>query len=76
MLSTSSLTTDAGLSITDRVEITIDVAQAPRVAGALQAHRDWIAGEVLAVELETGALGDGYPADIDGEPVRIAISAV
>jgi hypothetical protein len=29
------------------------------------------------VKLETGAVGDdGYPAEIDGEPVRIAISAV
>jgi isoleucyl-tRNA synthetase len=68
---------DAGLAITDRVEITVDVDQAPRVAAALQAHGDWIASEVLAVKLETGAVGDdGYPAEIDGEPVRIAISAV
>jgi isoleucyl-tRNA synthetase len=65
---------DAGLEITDRVEITIDVADAPRAALALQAHRDSIAGEVLAVKLETGPVGDGYPAEIDGEPVRIAIA--
>ncbi|MBV9410989.1 MAG: isoleucine--tRNA ligase, partial [Acidimicrobiia bacterium] len=65
---------DAGLSITDRVEITTDVAQAPRASSALEAHRDWIAGEVLAVKLEPGAVNDGYPADIDGEPVRVAIS--
>jgi isoleucyl-tRNA synthetase len=65
---------EAGLSITDRVEITIDVAQAPRVDAALQAHRDWIAGEVLAVKLETGAVDDGHAAEIDGEPVRIAIA--
>jgi isoleucyl-tRNA synthetase len=64
---------DAGLSITDRVEVTIDVTQAPRVDAALQAHRDWIAGEILAVKLETGAVSDGYAAEIDGEPVRIAI---
>jgi len=67
---------DAGLSITDRVEIVIDVDQAPRVAAALRAHHDWIAGEVLAVRLETGAVGDGYPAEIDGEPVRISVSPV
>jgi len=67
---------DAGLSITDRVEIVIDVDQAPRVAAALRAHHDWIAGEVLAVKLETGAVGDGYPAEIDGEPVRISVSPV
>jgi isoleucyl-tRNA synthetase len=67
---------DAGLQITDRVEITIDVGQAPPVDAALQAHRDWIAGEVLAVKLETGSVGDGYPAEIDGDPIRIAISRV
>ena len=67
---------DAGLAITDRVEITTDVAQAPRAGSALQAHRDWIAGEVLAVTLETGAVDDGYPAEIDGEPVRVAIAPV
>jgi isoleucyl-tRNA synthetase len=67
---------DAGLAITDRVEITTDVAQAPRAGSALEAHHEWIAGEVLAVKLEAGAVGDGYPTEIDGEPVRIAISAV
>jgi len=67
---------DAGLSITDRVEITIDVASAPRVATALQAHHDFVAGEVLAVKLETGAVSDGHAAEIDGEPVRVAVSAV
>jgi len=67
---------DAGLSITDRIEITIDVASAPRVATALQAHHDFVAGEVLAVKLETGAVSDGHAAEIDGEPVRVAVSAV
>src|SRR5581483_6224993 len=65
---------DAGLSITDRVEITTDVAQAPRAGTALETHRDWIAGEVLAVRIEPGAVDDGYAADIDGEPVRVSIS--
>ena len=67
---------DADLSITDRVEITIGVTEAPRVDAALQAHRDWIAGEVLAVKLETGSVGDGYAAAIDGEPIRVAVSTV
>jgi isoleucyl-tRNA synthetase len=67
---------DAGLAITDRVKITTDVAEAPRADSALQAHRDWIAGEVLAVQLETGSVGDGHAAEIDGEPVRVAISRV
>ena len=72
----NDLRKQAGLSITDRVEITTDVAEAPRAGSALNAHRAWIAAEVLAVKLETGAVGDGYPAEIDGEPVRIAISRV
>jgi hypothetical protein len=28
----------------------------------------------LAVKLETGAVDDGHAAEIDGEPVRIAIA--
>ena len=67
---------DAGLEITDRVEITVDVADAPRVAAALQAHHDWIAAEVLAVKLEAGAVSNGHAAEIDGEPVRVAVVAV
>ncbi|MBV8160592.1 MAG: isoleucine--tRNA ligase [Acidimicrobiia bacterium] len=65
---------DAGLAITDRVQITSDVAQAPRVDAALQAHHEWIAGEVLAVTLERGSVDDGFAAEIDGEPVRVAIA--
>jgi isoleucyl-tRNA synthetase len=67
---------DADLAITDRVEITIDVADAPRVDAALRAHRRSIAREVLAVKLETGSVGEGHSVEIDGEPVRIAISRV
>ncbi|MBV8235700.1 MAG: class I tRNA ligase family protein, partial [Acidimicrobiia bacterium] len=64
---------DAGLAITDRVAITTDVAKAPRADSALRAHRDWIAGEVLAVKLETGSVDDGFAAEIDGEPVRVSL---
>jgi isoleucyl-tRNA synthetase len=65
---------DAGLSITDRVEVAIEVDRAPRVAAALQAHHDSIASDVLAVKLETGAAADGHAVEIDGEPVRVAIA--
>jgi isoleucyl-tRNA synthetase len=65
---------EAALDLTDRVTVTIDAGDAPRIPAAVEAHRDWIAGEVLAVKLETGAVDDGYAAEIDGEPVRIAIA--
>ena len=64
---------EAALDLTDRVTVTIDAGDGPRIPAAVEAHRDWIAGEVLAVRLETGAVDDGYAAEIDGEPVRIAV---
>jgi hypothetical protein len=45
------------------------------VAAALCTHRDYIMAEVLAVELTVGPVaGDGHTLDIDGQPVRVAIS--
>jgi isoleucyl-tRNA synthetase len=72
----NDLRKQAGLSITDRVTVTIDVGGAPRVAEAVESHGESIAGEVLAVKLETDAPGGGYDVEIDGEPVRIAIERV
>ena len=74
----NELRKDIGLDLTDRVAVTIDVVQAPRVAAAIDAHRPWIAGEVLATELATGSLSEedtaeGRALDIDGEPVQVAI---
>ncbi|MCC5953703.1 MAG: isoleucine--tRNA ligase [Acidimicrobiia bacterium] len=62
----------AGLAIADRVVATLD-AEGP-VAAALDEHRTWIAGEVLAVELRNGE-GD-VEVTVDGWPVRVSLERV
>ncbi|MCU1450354.1 MAG: Isoleucyl-tRNA synthetase [Acidimicrobiales bacterium] len=64
----------AGMSITDRIVVTVDVSRASRVAAALDEHGDSIAREVLAVKLAPAEVSEGYDLDLDGEPVRIAVS--
>jgi isoleucyl-tRNA synthetase len=52
---------DSGLELDDRIRL--GIFGAPEVASAAEAHRDYIAGEVLAVEVEVGPQppkGDGY----------------
>ncbi|NIR46099.1 MAG: isoleucine--tRNA ligase [Gemmatimonadetes bacterium] len=52
---------EAGLELDDRIRL--GIFGAPEVATAAEAHRDYIAGEVLAVEVEIGPGapgGDGY----------------
>ena len=52
---------DSGLEITDRIALHVDGDAA--VLDAVRAHRDFIAGEVLAREV---SVGDGSPTDADG----------
>jgi isoleucyl-tRNA synthetase len=66
----------AGLDVTDRIELAVETSAA--VAEALAAHGDWIAREVLAVRLESGA-GEGWDgawrerAEVDGVGVSITL---
>jgi len=68
---------DAGLEITDRVELAI--AGPDGVQAAARAYEDFIAGETLAVAVSHGdeRVGEGFPhvreVDIDGSPARIAL---
>jgi isoleucyl-tRNA synthetase len=68
----------AGLSLTDR--IAVQLMAGPRLREALAAHRDWVAGEVLAVSIEVVDALDGaaqsYRFEIDGEPVTAALEVV
>ncbi|HZA27406.1 MAG TPA: isoleucine--tRNA ligase [Actinomycetota bacterium] len=66
----------AGLDVTDRIEVAVQATG--DVAGAVAAHRDWIAGEVLAVRLESGeATGWDEAQEAEGSieetPVRLAL---
>ena len=70
----NDLRKQAGLAITDRIVVTVDADRAPRVAAAVAGHGTSIASEVLAVELAVGPATDGYDVELDGEPVRVALS--
>jgi isoleucyl-tRNA synthetase len=71
----------AGLQVTDRIEVILDV-DGP-LAEAADAHRDWIAAEVLAVRLDrppAGGEGQGRGyldrRSIDGHPIAVALRKV
>ena len=67
---------DAGLDVSDRIVLTV---QAPEeVLAALRAHRDFVAGETLADEVEEGN-GTGTPSSGtvgDGVEVTVWVRAV
>jgi isoleucyl-tRNA synthetase len=65
---------DTGLEYADRVRVWIEGS--PRVQGLVDAHRDVLAGELLAVEVSTRGAPDGTEVreiDVEGEHVRLAI---
>ncbi|MGH2765180.1 MAG: isoleucine--tRNA ligase [Actinomycetota bacterium] len=65
----------AGLEVTDRIELRLD-AEGP-VAEAVDAHGEWIAGEVLAVRIERDDPGeDADRREIDGHTVRLSLRKV
>jgi isoleucyl-tRNA synthetase len=67
----NALRRETGLELADRIHLRIDSSSAPHVAAAIDAHRDWIMGEVLALLLDTGAVEGGHTIDVDGERVAV-----
>ena len=70
-----SLRKKADLALTDRIRVAYAVC--PAVAAAIDNHRDYIAGEVLALALSADAApaGEAVEAfDIAGEPATVAIT--
>jgi isoleucyl-tRNA synthetase len=69
---------DSGLEITDRISLGVYGPEA--VARAVTAWREFIAGEVLALDVQTGTEMDGAgfdvdkAVDVDGVAVRIGLS--
>jgi isoleucyl-tRNA synthetase len=62
-----------GLELSDRIVLTIQAEGL--AAAAVEAHRDWIAGEVLATRLDLGAAEGGETADLgDAGSVQLALS--
>jgi isoleucyl-tRNA synthetase len=66
---------DAGLDVADRIRAVVQAG--PEVALAVENHREFVAGETLAVSLELGPVGEeGFAGEAgDGETVRVAVVA-
>ncbi len=74
----NDLRKEVGLELSDRISVAL-AAPAP-VAYAVSQHRAWIAGEVLAQQLEVGDAVNGHGAahelEIDGTPVTAWMARV
>jgi len=63
---------DAGLAVSDRIALTVDAP--PAVAAAVETHREFVTGEVLADSVELAPVPDGYAGEVgDGEAVRVTV---
>jgi isoleucyl-tRNA synthetase len=66
----------AGLAVSDRIELTLDGAQ--ELLAAAREHERYLAGEVLALSVTYGAVGEdeatGGPVTIDGLTLRLALA--
>lgn len=71
-----NLRKDTGLAVSDRIRLC--VAGDPAIEAAVQGHREWIAGEVLAREIVIGNCNGEFDAErdvpIDGRTVRFALT--
>jgi isoleucyl-tRNA synthetase len=65
---------DAGFDVTDRIRLELDGD--PELLDAVRAHQDYIAGEVLAVEVAYGSLNGAAPVSVDGLSLRYALVQV
>jgi isoleucyl-tRNA synthetase len=64
---------DAGLDVSDRVDVVVDASRV--VGGAVETHREFVAGETLADSVTLGAAGDGFAGEAgEGEPVRVRVT--
>jgi isoleucyl-tRNA synthetase len=68
----NDLRKETGLAVSDRIAVTIEADG--DVAAAIDAHHDYVAAEVLAVDLAVGEAGPGaHTLTVEGSPVRIAL---
>ena len=66
---------DAGFAVSDRIRIAISGTE--ELETAVRAHKEWIASEVLALDMKvgdtTGKFHAAQSVDIDGQPASIAL---
>jgi isoleucyl-tRNA synthetase len=66
---------DADLNVSDRIALVLSAS--PEVVSAVSAHREFVAREVLASDLEFGEVSDGFAGEVgEGEAVTVAVSRV
>jgi isoleucyl-tRNA synthetase len=67
---------DADLDVADRIQLTVEAG--PEVVAAVRAHRDFVAGETLALAVEFGPAGaDAFAGEAgEGDLVRVAVARV
>ena len=74
----NDLRRELGLAIADRIEVTLTTADAD-VQNAIETHRSWVAGEILATRLDvvhrTGTGDPGRTIDLDGIVVGVELVA-
>jgi len=62
----------AGLAVEDRIRLVLGGDE--ELLGAARAHEDYVAGEVLAIEVAYDGAQDGQPATIEDRELRIAVA--
>src|SRR5918998_1149893 len=68
----NDLRKETGLAVSDRITVAIEADG--DVAAAIDAHHDYVAAEVLAVDLAVGGAGPGaHTLTVEGTPVQVAI---
>jgi isoleucyl-tRNA synthetase len=65
----------AGLDVSDRIRLRWATDDAD-LAAAIERHRDYIATETLAEQVERGPAGEGEPAEVDGAQLGIVVEKV
>jgi isoleucyl-tRNA synthetase len=66
---------EADFDVSDR--ITVTVSAPVEVLGAVAAHREFIAGETLAVAVESGAVPDGFAGTVgEGTEIKVSVAKV
>ena len=68
---------DADLDVSDRISLTV-VGRAEQVRAAVEAHREFVAGETLATTLTFAEAGTpGFAGEVgDGEQVTVSVTRV
>jgi isoleucyl-tRNA synthetase len=65
---------EAGLEVSDR--IALDLGGDAEILDAVREHEEFVAGEVLALEVSYGGNGAGAQATVDGHAVSIVVAKV